>query len=298
MARYCGSQCQQRDWPAHKKQCRERKRVLALESEPERWSPSTPVWKTRETGCGARLELKCKNSLVGLGTVLMSWMGLLEENIFPRTFTSPQLAYGDYGKWSFFCCWEGGLKSSTCCYGCVWWRKTPCRHNSFSMDCIWVLTVMRSLVPSTLLSLSISRRGTKLLYNWWWDGIRTSSLYYPSFSSSPGWTSCAHNQAQSLTCHNFYKYTVDSCAKSHHQYCVCAMPFLTEGHGWSGWMCFFCLFVFALLYGNFWEAVSGNRPSLGGSVTFPVYLFLKCITILFTLPTHVMFSFTYNKHSV
>lgn len=62
--------------------------------------------------------------------------------------------------------------------------------------------------------------------------------------------------------------------------------------------CVFCLFVFALLYGNFWEAVSGNRPSLGGSVTFPVYLFLKCITILFTLPTHVMFSFTYNKHSV
>lgn len=23
-------------------------------------------------------------------------------NILPRTFTSPQLVYGDYGKWSFF----------------------------------------------------------------------------------------------------------------------------------------------------------------------------------------------------
>ncbi|XP_039631551.1 zinc finger MYND domain-containing protein 19 [Polypterus senegalus] len=33
VARYCGSQCQQKDWPAHKKHCRERKRTLQLESE-------------------------------------------------------------------------------------------------------------------------------------------------------------------------------------------------------------------------------------------------------------------------
>lgn len=115
---------------------------------------------------------------------------------------------------------------------------------------------MRSLVPSTLLSWSISRRGTKLLYNWWWDGIRTSSLYYPSSSSSPGWTSCAHNQAQSLTCHNFYKYTVDSCAKSHHQYCVCNAIF--DWRTWLKWLnVFFCCCFLLLLYGNFWGAVSG-----------------------------------------
>lgn len=36
VARYCGSQCQQKDWPAHKKRCRERKRPCPHELEPER----------------------------------------------------------------------------------------------------------------------------------------------------------------------------------------------------------------------------------------------------------------------
>ncbi|XP_051001075.1 zinc finger MYND domain-containing protein 19-like [Acomys russatus] len=36
VARYCGSQCQQKDWPAHKKHCRERKRPFQHELEPER----------------------------------------------------------------------------------------------------------------------------------------------------------------------------------------------------------------------------------------------------------------------
>ncbi|XP_017911695.1 PREDICTED: zinc finger MYND domain-containing protein 19 isoform X2 [Capra hircus] len=36
VARYCGSQCQQKDWPAHKKHCREKRRPFAHELEPER----------------------------------------------------------------------------------------------------------------------------------------------------------------------------------------------------------------------------------------------------------------------
>ncbi|XP_030888301.1 zinc finger MYND domain-containing protein 19 isoform X2 [Leptonychotes weddellii] len=36
VARYCGSQCQQKDWPAHKKHCREKKRPFQHELEPER----------------------------------------------------------------------------------------------------------------------------------------------------------------------------------------------------------------------------------------------------------------------
>jgi len=35
-ARYCGTGCQQRDWPAHKKFCRERKRYVLGERPPER----------------------------------------------------------------------------------------------------------------------------------------------------------------------------------------------------------------------------------------------------------------------
>lgn len=36
VARYCGSQCQQKDWPAHKKHCREKRRPFQHELEPER----------------------------------------------------------------------------------------------------------------------------------------------------------------------------------------------------------------------------------------------------------------------
>ncbi|XP_006900734.1 PREDICTED: uncharacterized protein LOC102863476 [Elephantulus edwardii] len=36
VARYCGSQCQQKDWPAHKKHCREKKRPCPHELGPER----------------------------------------------------------------------------------------------------------------------------------------------------------------------------------------------------------------------------------------------------------------------
>ncbi|XP_006863835.1 PREDICTED: uncharacterized protein LOC102818126 [Chrysochloris asiatica] len=36
VARYCGSQCQQKDWAAHKKHCREKKRPCPHELEPER----------------------------------------------------------------------------------------------------------------------------------------------------------------------------------------------------------------------------------------------------------------------
>ncbi|XP_053329798.1 zinc finger MYND domain-containing protein 19 [Spea bombifrons] len=36
LARYCGTQCQQRDWPTHKKSCAEKIRTLQNEPEPER----------------------------------------------------------------------------------------------------------------------------------------------------------------------------------------------------------------------------------------------------------------------
>lgn len=103
VARYCGSQCQQRDWPAHKKQCRERKRVLALESEPERWSPSIQVWRTMVTG-GVGWDWVEIQKLTGrIGDNCGGLDGPIGgKNILPRTFISPQLAYGDYGKWSFF----------------------------------------------------------------------------------------------------------------------------------------------------------------------------------------------------
>lgn len=219
-------------------------------------------------------------------------MGLLGEKHISQNFHISTTCLWGLWEMEFFFCWEGGLKSSTCCYGCVWWRKTPCRHNSFSMDCIWVLTVMRSLVPSTLLSWSISRRGTKLLYNWWWEygPLHCTTLPPPLLLVGLLVHITKHSHSPAITS---WFCTVDCCAKSHHQYCVCNAIF-----DWRTWLMVFFLF-FSLLYGNFWGAVSGNRPSLGGSVTFPVYLFLKCITILFTLPTHVMFSFTYhNKHSV
>lgn len=144
VARYCGSQCQQRDWPAHKKQCRERKRVLALESEPERWSPQPQFQERGSEGCGLRVEMQKLTDRIGdnIGGLdgPIGW-----KNLLPWTFTSPQLACGDFGKLSFLFLFGGGLKSSTCCYGCVFNEE---KHHA-------VITLWTASIDSHALACSI-----------------------------------------------------------------------------------------------------------------------------------------------
>ena len=58
-ARYCGTSCQQRDWPSHKRYCRERRRpmvALLFTQSPERWNLS-------ELFCPKKLLLKISFSL-------------------------------------------------------------------------------------------------------------------------------------------------------------------------------------------------------------------------------------------
>lgn len=152
---------------------------------------------------------------------------------------------------------------------------------------------MRLPVPSIHLSWSISHwlQGTKLLYNWK-DGIWTSSLYYPSLSS-PGWTSCAHNQAHSHP-PAIPSSRIQPNAVQNHTTSVCAMPLLTEGHGWNGWMFpFFFLFVSGKFWGRCW-----GMCLLLGSVTFCIPIFKMHYSPIYSF--HLcMFRFAFhNKHSV
>lgn len=97
--------------------------------------PSIPVWRTMVTG-GVGWDWFEIQKLTGrIGDNFSELDGPIgRKNILPRTFISPQLAYGDYGKWSFFCCSEGGLKGSTCCYGCVFNEE---KHHAVITLSLW-----------------------------------------------------------------------------------------------------------------------------------------------------------------
>lgn len=146
VARYCGSQCQQRDWPAHKKQCRERKRVLALESEPERWSPEPPSLKNGVKGgtLGQDLHRNAKTTTFKKIYWLTNWMGDM------LVVKAGLLSVGQGAGKAFFCfpnfeislaCYGGafsfrGRSIKGCCYGCVFCEE---KHHAIMTSSVWTV---------------------------------------------------------------------------------------------------------------------------------------------------------------
>lgn len=154
MARYCGTQCQQRDWPAHKKQCRERKKVLALESDPERWSstPRTQIKGTRGAlGWDMSRRKATKNlltnrtgdALMGKGWPVAGRGGRGQEPFFLRFALAKLLGEGTCLKlrWTLI----RGRPFKGCCYGCVFCEVKHHAVMTSSMD--W-LQFVNSLLPS------------------------------------------------------------------------------------------------------------------------------------------------------
>lgn len=228
-------------------------------------------------------------------------MGLLGKKLASLNFNIPTVCL--WGLWErdffCFCCCrsEEVFKAPPAAMDVCLMKKTPCCHNS--MDCKYWQSCACLFHPSThheVLGTGIEGQNCCTTKQMEYGPLHCTTL------SSPGWTSCAHNQAHSdppaIPSTSIQPIAVQNHTTSIVR--VCAMPLLTEGHGWNGWM-FPWLSLFYFFYlsnGSFGGSSLGENAYLG-AVSLFAYPFLKCITILFTISTHVMLSFAYhNKNPV